>query len=117
MSFQRALYTAIEDYNYEHKRAVLENGNPNDFTEIEENIKKELSKKNFYKYEIDSIIEGLPTKEVGYKFMAYYLCRVENWVTRDELVKIIENHPKLDIDDFEDKDLDNIFAQRENIKY
>lgn len=77
-------------------------------TELESIVKEDLNDKGFTKEEIEEILEQNLTKETAYKFMAYFISLYDEAYTVEEVKSVIDNHPDLDIEEFDEVDFEEI---------
>ena len=71
-------------------------------------ISEDLYDKGFVKSEINEIISMNISNETSYRLVAYLISLFDEFTTIDELKKVIDEHPDLDLDDFIDTDLDKL---------
>lgn len=85
-----------------------------EFGETTENVLEEIAEadlvdKGFTDEEIDQIICRQLNKETAYKFMAYFILLYTDFNSSNELMNVIEEHPDLSLDEFNEEDIDSIF--------
>lgn len=76
--------------------------------ELESIVKEDLDDKGFTKEEIEGILEQNLTKAIAYKFMAYFISLYDEAYTAEEVKSVINEHPDLDIEEFDEVDFEEI---------
>lgn len=86
--------------------------------EFKDIVINDLEDKGFSKQESELLVaENSGTQETLYKIIAYLLRLYNDFNTKDELVELIKEHYDTNIDNYTDKDLDNIVKARVKIDF
>lgn len=84
---------------------------------LEEIVTNDLEDKGFTDEEIEQILGRQLNKETAYKFMAYFILLFTDFNSSNELMKVIEEHPDLSLDEFDEEDIDSIFLVSNKVDF
>ena len=84
--------------------------------EMELIIKEDLADTGFTEEEIEQVLEQSLDNDVAYKFMAYFCSLYNDYTSSNELMKLIEENQDLDLDEFTEEDIDEIFLASKTLK-
>lgn len=76
---------------------------------LEDAITYDLIKSGFTHHEALQILSQYTDLETAYKFIAFYMKKVDNYSNINELIRVIENEHTFDIEQMEPEDWHNIY--------
>ena len=76
-------------------------------------VTEDLLDKGFSKDEVDEIVSQDISKDTSYKFMAYYLYLIDSYNNINEMTNLIKESYDLNIEEFDEDDLNNIFKYKD----
>lgn len=81
-------------------------------TALDRLIMEDLVDKDFSNDEANEIINQDLSKDTSYKFMAYYIYLINPYNTMNEMINLIKESYDVNIEEFDEDDLNNIFKYK-----